>query len=104
MKEHDSPSTIRLQVYDRMRAPIEARPFALRFHVVRAVRRKVKDGEKVYQNALEEIKHSSNAQLIHRFGIFMRQLVAGELKGNELDAARAVLGMGFSSEIAKVNR
>ena len=100
MKEHDSPSTIRLQVYDRMRAPVEARPFILRFHVIQAIRRStdIADAELIYQRAMRDIKYGNNARLIDSFGTFMKQLVAGELKGHEIGAASQVLREAISPD------
>lgn len=92
--------TPRIQVYDRMRVPIEAKPFGLRFQVIQAVRRspEIANGSSSYQNALEDLIHGENSQLFDEVNVLMNRVLSRNLKGKELKAVDEVLRKALSLE------
>ena len=89
MNNHGRPAISRkFQTFDRMRVPIEARPFALQLHVVQAVRRNRElNGEVPFRNALEDLKRGQHSQMLDEVGTLIRRIVAKELEGEEVGAA-----------------
>ena len=93
MNNYGRPSRPRrFQVFDRMRVPTELRPFALRVHAVRAVRRNQEiNGESCFRDALEDLNRGQNFQILDEVATLIKQTVAKELEGRELAAAAGVL-------------
>lgn len=90
----------RIQIYDRMRVPIEAKPFGLRFQVIQAVRRSpaIANGSSAYQNALEDLIHGENSQLFDEVNFLMITVLSENLKGKELEAVDEVMRKTCSAE------
>lgn len=103
-----------MQVYKRMRAPVEARPFALQCHVIQAIRRspEIANGESVYQEALKELLNRSVAEVLDNFNVWTKRLVSEESQGTELNSAIAILDKAYRTvdfsedypNVAKFNR
>lgn len=93
MNNHGRPAISRsFQAFDRMRAPIEVRPFALRLHTVQAVRRNRElEGETSFRDALEDLKQGQLAQILDEVGTLLKRIVAKELEGGEIVALTEVL-------------
>lgn len=114
MNNHGRPAmSHKFQAFDRMRVPIEARPFALQLHVVRAVRRNRElNAEASFRRALEDLKRGQHSQVLVEVGTLIRQAVAKELEGREVAAATRVLarlgslddGDGVCPQIEAFNR
>ena len=85
MDKQDRPRTRRMQAYNRMRAPIKARPFTLQWHVIQAIRRRseIANGESLYQDALRELLNGSVAEVLDDFDAWAKGIVSGELQGKE---------------------
>ena len=81
-----------MQAYNRMRIPIEARPFALRYQVVQAIRRsQMIDGESAYQDALKHFTQGDLPELYDGLHDFLERLTSRELEGKEIEAACPVV-------------
>ena len=114
MNRHVPPDRRQMQVYPRMRAPIEAKPFALQGYVIQAIRHspEISSGDSAYQNALKDLLKASVTELIGDFGNWANGLVSGELQGRELEIAIQILDKGYGTvnldeeypDIAKFNR
>ncbi len=98
MNEQNAPRTPRIQPYDRMRAPIEALPFALRYQVVQAVRRtrirhglEESDGESAYQDALKDFRQGELSALYDNVNDFFERFTSGGLEGKEIETGCAVI-------------
>ena len=93
MDKRSRPQTRRLQPFTRMRAPIEAKPFALQWHVIQAIRRspEIASGDSVYRDALEELLHRSVTGLLGDFNAWAKGLVSGKLHGVEVESAVEIL-------------
>ena len=93
MNRHVPPQRRQMQVYPRMKAPIEARPFALQFHVVQAIRhcQEIPTGESVYKDALEELLNGSLAEVLDDLDAWAKGIVSEELRGEDKEAGIRII-------------
>ena len=93
MNRHVPPSRRQMQVYPRMRAPGEARPFALQFHVVQAIRhcQEIPTGESAYQDALGELLNGSTAGVLNDLNAWAKGIVSKEIQGKEQEAGLKIM-------------